>query len=143
MRVPQVAGFFSELPEDLPPIPELPHRKLGERNGQLPADWLKHLPDAHVQKLEQLPVPDPHALLHRAPALFGATATLKKAAHVTHTWPEFEAFESLLHAAQQILDAEAGRLLGDPDAHAAIQNVLNSRQENVRQALRVAQSMLG
>ena len=134
-------------------------RKLG--NGGTSIVYLGHDPvacDALAERLEAslqnlngslLPGVSPHTphtvserLLRRVQEI-SLSLSVPKAIHLSDTWPEFAVFGDVLRTAVKVLDAEAGRLLGDREAHEALREALSSRNERVRNALRIAQTMLG
>jgi len=138
---PEIKAVVAGIPYDMEQLFESPH-KLGERFDD-DHDWYGRLDENTQERIRQLPVPDPHALVHRIPAMLGASAVLGRAKFLADTWPEFHAFGELLSTTQAIIETEAARLLGDSDAAKGLQKAINERNRRVQAALKVARTMLG
>jgi len=141
---PELRAVVAAMPFDLA---ELPHgtMMLGERLGEEQSvdPWSAHLGADLSTKISHVPVPDPHGLVRRIPALMGSSAVLSRATTLADTWPELHALADLFRTAERVVDAEAGRLLGDPDAARALVRAMQSRSRRVQEAIALAEKLLG
>lgn len=140
---PELRTVVAAMPYDLA---EIPHGMvLGERlsDESLVDPWTAHLGPDIATKIAHVPVPDPHGLVRRIPALMGSSAVLSRATTLADTWPELHALADIFRTAERVVDAEAGRLLGDPEAARALVRAMQSRSRRVQEAIELAAKLLG